>query len=66
MRLLKFSTRFPDEASCIAKMRKLREAAIHICPKCGYAEWHWKGCKLCYECKRCRRGGFPALAVLGV
>jgi len=53
MRLLEFSTNFPDEASCIAKLRELREAEIHICPKCGHAEWYWKGDKLCYECKKC-------------
>jgi len=33
MRLLEFSTRFPDEAPCVAK---LREAEIHVCPKRPY------------------------------
>jgi hypothetical protein len=53
MKLLEFTQKYPDEESCIAKLRELRERDVHVCPKCGHKEWYWKGDKLCYECKKC-------------
>lgn len=53
MKLLEFTSKYPDEASCIAKLRELREKEVRICPKCGHKEWYWKNDKLCYECKKC-------------
>lgn len=35
MRLLEFASEYPDEVSCIAKLRELKENGVHICPKCG-------------------------------
>ena len=53
MKLLDFTSTYPDEAACVAKLRQLRESQEHICPKCGCKEWYWKNDKLCYECKHC-------------
>ena len=46
MKLLEFTQKYPDEESCIAKLRELRERDVHVCPKCGHKEWYWKGDKL--------------------
>lgn len=51
--MLEFSVKYPDEVSCIARLRELHEKEGHVCPRCGYKEWCWKGDKLCYECKKC-------------
>jgi predicted RNA-binding Zn-ribbon protein involved in translation (DUF1610 family) len=53
MKLMEFTQKYPDEESCIAKLRELRERDVHVCPECGHKEWYWKGNKLCYECKKC-------------
>ena len=53
MKLLEFTSTYPDEAACVAKLRQLRESQEHVCPKCGCKEWYWKNDKLCYECKHC-------------
>lgn len=53
MKLLEFALKYPDEASCIAKLRELKEKGRHVCPKCGRVHWYWKRDKVCYECKNC-------------
>jgi hypothetical protein len=33
MKLLEFTQKYPDEESCIAKLRELRERDVHVCPQ---------------------------------
>ncbi len=54
MKPLEFAQKYPDEESCITKLRELREREIRVCPRCGHKEWYWKSDKLSYECKKCR------------
>lgn len=44
---------FPDELSCIAKLKEIRDKQEKICPICGSDDFYWKSDKLCYECKHC-------------
>lgn len=53
MKQLEFTSKYPDESSCVARLRQMRESRVRVCPKCGCKEWYWKNYKLCYECKRC-------------
>lgn len=53
MKLLEFNKIFPDEASCIAKLKELKDKEEWVCPVCGGKERYWKSDKLCYECKHC-------------
>ena len=53
MKLLEFASKYPDEASCIARLREIKEKGPHVCPKCGHVHWYWKNDKVCYECKNC-------------
>lgn len=54
MNLIEFSDHFPDEASCKAKFKELREQEGIICRKCGHTEHYWKKDKEQYECKKCK------------
>ena len=53
MNLIEFSDHFPDEASCKAKFKELREQEGIVCRKCGHTEHYWKKDKEQYECKKC-------------
>ena len=53
MKLLEFVMQFPDELSCIAKLKEIRDKQEKICPICGSDDFYWKSDKLCYECKHC-------------
>lgn len=46
---------YPDEASCRAKFKKVRDKEGVVCPHCGHTEHYWKKDKACYECKKCRK-----------
>ena len=54
MNLIEFSDHFPDEASCKAKFKELREQEGIVCRKCGHKEHYWKRDKEQYECKKCK------------
>lgn len=54
MNLLNFVEQFPDEASCKAKWKELRDKQGVVCCKCGHSEHYWKSDKECYECKHCK------------
>jgi hypothetical protein len=65
MNLLNFSTTFPDEASCKAKWKAMRDKQGVICPHCGSEEHYWKSDRECYECKKCKyRQGLRANTVM--
>ena len=53
MNLLNFTEQYPDEASCKAKWKALREKEGVICRHCGCKEHYWKADKENYECKSC-------------
>ena len=53
MNLLKFSTLFPDEQSCRAKIKELRDKCGVVCAKCGCQRHYWKKDREMYECTSC-------------
>jgi transposase-like protein len=53
MNIIKFSSQFPDEKSCIAHFKAQRDAHEVVCPKCGCVHHYWLQNKLRYECKQC-------------
>ena len=53
MNIIKFSSQFPDEKSCIAHFKAQRDAIGVVCPKCGCTHHYWLENKLRYECKHC-------------
>ena len=53
MNLLNFISEYPDEASCKAKWKELREKRGVVCPRCGGKSHYWKKDKENYECKSC-------------
>lgn len=53
MNLTDFIATFPDEQSCRAKFREIREKEGIICRKCSHKEHYWKRDKECWECKKC-------------
>ena len=65
MNLLNFSTTFPDEASCKAKWKAMRDKQGVVCPHCGSISHYWKSDKECYECKKCKyRQGLRANTIM--
>lgn len=53
MKLLEFDKEYPDEASCIVKIKEIKDSEAWKCPRCGCTERYWKSDKHCYECKHC-------------
>ena len=53
MNLIKFSDQFPDEASCKAKIKEIRDKCGVVCARCGHKEHYWKKDKEMYQCKQC-------------
>lgn len=53
MNIIKFSSLFPDEESCIAHFKAQRDVHGIACPKCGHTHHNWLQNKLRYECKKC-------------
>jgi hypothetical protein len=53
MNLLNFIEQYPDESSCKAKWKAIRDKEGVVCPHCGSLEHYWKKDKECYECKKC-------------
>ena len=53
MNLLNFIAHYPDESSCKAKLKSIRDKEGVVCSRCGGTAHYWKKDKECYECKRC-------------
>ena len=53
MNLIKFSEQYPDEESCKAKIKELRDRNGVTCAKCGCTKHYWKKDKEMYECSLC-------------
>ena len=65
MNLLNFIEHYPDEASCKAKWKSIRDKEGVICSRCGSKSHYWKQDKECYECKICGyRQGLKANTVM--
>lgn len=54
MRLIEFTSKFPDEASCKAHFKSHREEEGIKCSKCGNTTHYWKAYREQWECKKCR------------
>jgi hypothetical protein len=65
MNLLNFSPNYPDESSCKAKRKAVRDKQGVVCPHCGSMEHYWKSDKACYECKKRKyRQGLRASTIM--
>jgi hypothetical protein len=53
MNLLNFVEQYPDEASCKARWKSMRDQQGVECPRCKGKEHYWKKDKESYECKQC-------------
>ena len=53
MNLVKFTEQFPDEASCKAKIKAVRDKSGVVCAECGGRTHYWKKDKEMYQCKKC-------------
>jgi transposase-like protein/Zn ribbon nucleic-acid-binding protein len=53
MNLLNFVEQYPDESSCKAKWKSIRDAQGVTCPRCQSTEHYWKKDRDSYECKKC-------------
>ena len=51
--LIKFSAQYPDEQSCKAKIKEIRDRNGVTCAKCGCTKHYWKKDKEMYECWFC-------------
>ena len=53
MNLLNFVEQYPDEASCKARWKSMRDQQGVECPRCKGKDHYWKKDKESYECKHC-------------
>jgi hypothetical protein len=53
MKLFEFEKYFPNEESCKAKFKEIRDKQGIICPKCGCTKHYWKTSKEMYQCAKC-------------
>lgn len=53
MNLIEFNTLYPDEMSCKAGWKSIREKEGIVCKKCAGQCHYWKKDKECFECKSC-------------
>ncbi|MCK5702230.1 MAG: IS1595 family transposase [Cyclobacteriaceae bacterium] len=53
MNLFEFTGKFPDEASCVAHFKKVRDKLGIKCKKCGGTAHYWKKDRESYQCKKC-------------
>lgn len=54
MSLISFIEQYPDEESCRAKYKKMRDQEGVICKHCGSKEHYWLAPRQQYQCKKCR------------
>ena len=53
MNIIKFIEQFPDEASCKAHLRKVRESKGIKCKQCGCKKHYWLKAKDQWQCSAC-------------
>jgi transposase-like protein len=54
MKIYDFDRYYPDEDSCRAKFKEMREAQGVVCPKCGCKHHYWLAGKSAYQCSKCK------------
>lgn len=54
MNLLNFINSYPDEESCLHRLKQTRDKEGIICSRCGSKEHYWKNDRWQYECKKCK------------
>jgi hypothetical protein len=54
MNLINFIEKFPNEATCRAKFKEIRDSEGVKCRKCGSTSHYWLKNIESYECKKCR------------
>ena len=54
MTLLEFSEKFPDEQSCRAHFKQVRDKTGVVCKKCSGTTHYWLQNKEQYQCKTCK------------
>ena len=65
MNLLNFIESYPDESSCKAQWKSIRDNSGVVCMRCRGKSHYWKQDKECYECKSCGyRQGLKANTVM--
>ena len=53
MKLFDFERYFPNEESCRAKCREMREQQGIVCPGCKCKRHYWKTSKEMFQCAKC-------------
>ena len=53
LNLFEFTTKFPDEATCLAHFRAERERLGIVCKKCGCSDHYWKRDRESFQFKKC-------------
>jgi transposase-like protein/DNA-directed RNA polymerase subunit RPC12/RpoP len=53
MKLYEFDKYFPNEESCKAKFKEIRDREGITCPKCSCTKHYWKTSKEMYQCAKC-------------
>ena len=55
LNLFDFTNRFPNEASCVAHFKEVRDKLGIVCKKCECTKHYWKKDRESYQCKKCGR-----------
>ena len=53
MKIFEFDRYFPNEESCKAKFKEVRDKQGITCPRCGCKHHYWKASKEMYQCVKC-------------
>ena len=65
MKIFEFEKYFPNEATCKAKFREVKEKQGIVCRKCGCKRHYWKASKEMFQCAKCgHRQGLRAGTVM--
>ena len=65
MKIFDFEKYFPNEATCKAKFREVKEKQGIVCRKCGCKRHYWKASKEMFQCAKCgHRQGLRVGAVM--
>ena len=65
MKIFEFEKYFPNEETCKAKFREIREKEGIDCRKCGCKRQYWKTSKEMFQCAKCgHRQGLRAGTVM--
>ena len=53
MKLFEFDKYFPNEETCKARFKQIRDKQGVICPRCKSTKQYWKTSKEMYQCAKC-------------